>query len=48
MAGPVNNEFEGICYTIAIGSAVKNIYRLGSTWYVYTIEDPDQTEVDSA
>lgn len=48
MAGPVNNEFEGIRYTIAIGSAVKNIYRLGSTWYVYTIGDPDQTEIDSA
>lgn len=29
-----NGEFEGIRYTIIIGSAEKYLYRLGSTWYV--------------
>ena len=48
MAEPVNNEFEGIRYTILIGSAVKNIYRLGASWYVYTIEGPGPTETDSS
>lgn len=48
MAEPVNNEFEGIRYTILIGSAVKNIYRLGSSWYVYTSEGPGPTEADSS
>lgn len=48
MAEPVNNEFEGIRYTILIGSAVKNIYRLGASWYVYTIEGPGPTEADSS
>ena len=27
-------EFEGIRYTIIIGSAEKYLYRLGSQWYV--------------
>lgn len=31
-----NNEFEGIRYTILIGSAEKYIYRLGDRWYVNT------------
>ena len=31
-----NGEFEGIRYTVKIGSAEKNIYRLGSMWYVDT------------
>ena len=48
MAEPVNNEFEAIRYTILIGSAVKNIYRLGASWYVYTIEGPGPTEADSS
>ena len=48
MAEPVNNEFEGIRYTILICSAVKNIYRLGASWYVYTIEGPGPTEADSS
>lgn len=48
MAEPVNNEFEGIRYTILIGSAVKNIYRLGASWYVYTIEGSGPTEADSS
>lgn len=48
MAEPVNNEFEGIRYTILIDSAVKNIYRLGASWYVYTIEGPGPTEADSS
>lgn len=48
MAEPVNNEFEGIRYTILIGSAVKNIYRLGASWYVYTIEGPGPMEADSS
>ena len=48
MAESVNDEFEGIRYTILIGSAVKNIYRLGSSWYVYTIDDPAHTEADAS
>ena len=48
MAEPVNNEFEGIRYTILIGSAVKNIYRLGSSWYVYTSDGSSLTEADSS
>lgn len=32
--GPAANEFEGIRYTVLIGSAEKYIYRLGSRWYV--------------
>lgn len=29
-----SGEFEGIRYTIIIGSAEKYLYRLGSMWYV--------------
>ena len=29
-----DGEFEGIRYTVIIGSAEKYIYRLGSKWYV--------------
>lgn len=32
-----DNEFEGIRYTVLIGSAEKYIYRLGSKWYVEPI-----------
>ena len=29
-----DGEFEGIRYTVLIGSAEKYLYRLGSQWYV--------------
>ena len=41
---PAEDEFEGIRYTVLIGSAVKNIYRIGSTWYV----EPVYVEVDTS
>ena len=41
---PVDHEFEGIRYTVLIGSAEKYIYRLGSKWYV----EPCQVEVDTS
>ena len=31
-----SNEFEGIRYTVIIGSAEKYIYRVNHTWYVMT------------
>lgn len=31
-----DGEFEGIRYTVIIGSAEKYLYRLGSQWYVDT------------
>ena len=34
MSEPVEHEFEGIRYTVLIGSAEKYIYRIGSAWYV--------------
>ena len=34
VAVPVENEFEGIRYTVIIGSAEKYIYRAGHDWYV--------------
>ena len=40
----VDDEFEGIRYTVLIGSAEKYIYRIGSRWYV----TPIHTEVDSS
>ena len=43
-ASPVDDEFEGIRYTVLIGSAEKYIYRTGSRWYV----EPVRTEVDSS
>ena len=39
-----DNEFEGIRYTVLIGSAEKYIYRTGSRWYV----EPVRMEVDSS
>jgi len=44
MACPVQNEFEGIRYTILIGSAEKYIYRVRSKWYV----EPAFVEVDTS
>ena len=41
---PTDNEFEGIRYTVLIGSAEKYIYRLGSAWYV----EPAHVEVDTS
>ena len=41
---PADNEFEGIRYTVLIGSAERNIYRVGSSWYV----EPTNVEVDSS
>ena len=41
---PVDHEFEGIRYTVLIGSAERYIYRLGSKWYV----EPCQVEVDTS
>ncbi len=41
---PADNEFEGIRYTVLIGSAEKYIYRLGSAWYV----EPNHVEVDTS
>ena len=43
-ASPVDDEFEGIRYTVLIGSAEKYIYRTGSRWYV----EPVRMEVDSS
>ena len=31
-----DHEFEGIRYTVLIGSAEKYLYKLGSRWYVDT------------
>ena len=44
MAEPAADEFEGIRYTVLIGSAEKYIYRLGSAWYV----EPAHVEVDTS
>ena len=48
MAEPVTDEFEGIRYTILIGSAEKYIYRSGLKWYVIVSEEPIHVEVDSS
>ena len=37
------DEFEGIRYTVLIGSAEKYLYRTGDTWYVSSVH----AEVDS-
>ena len=37
-------DFKGIRYTVLIGSAERNIYRVGSSWYV----EPTNVEVDSS
>ena len=34
MAASVGNEFEGIRYTVIIGSAERYIYKAGHAWYV--------------
>lgn len=34
---PVEDELEGIRYTVLIGSAEKYIYRIGAKWYVTPI-----------
>ena len=34
VAVPVEDEFEGIRYTVIIGSAEKYIYKAGHAWYV--------------
>ncbi|ERL22340.1 hypothetical protein HMPREF1986_00604 [Oribacterium sp. oral taxon 078 str. F0263] len=44
VAEPVEDEFEGIRYTVLIGSAEKYIYRMGTQWYVH----PVHTEVDTS
>ena len=41
---PAEEEFEGIRYTVLIGSAEKYIYRSGNRWYV----EPVRMEVDSS
>ena len=32
-----SNEYEGIRYTVLIGSAEKYLYRIGGKWYVESI-----------
>ena len=44
VAAPADHEFEGIRYTVLIGSAEKYIYRTGNRWYV----EPVRMEVDSS
>lgn len=44
IAAPVDDEFEGIRYTVLIGSAEKYLYRTGNRWYVV----PIRTEVDTS
>ena len=34
VAAPVEDEFEGIRYTVIIGSAERYIYKAGHDWYV--------------
>ena len=34
MAAPVEDEFEGLRYTVIIGSAERYIYKAGHDWYV--------------
>ena len=44
VAEPVEDEFEGIRYTVLIGNAEKYIYRIGTKWYVH----PINMEVDTS
>ena len=37
VAEPVDHEYEGIRYTVLIGSAEKYIYRTGTQWYVVPV-----------
>ncbi len=43
VAEPVENEFEGIRYTVLIGSAEKYIYRIGTKWYVNPVRTKEDT-----
>lgn len=43
VAEPVENEFEGIRYTVLIGSAEKYIYRIGTKWYVNPVQTKEDT-----
>ena len=43
VAEPVEDEFEGIRYTVLIGSAEKYIYRTGSKWYVNPVRTKEDT-----
>ena len=43
VAEPVENEFEGIRYTVLIGSAEKYIYRTGTKWYVEPVRAEEDT-----
>ncbi len=43
VAEPVEDEFEGIRYTVLIGSAEKYIYRIGTQWYVETVRAEEDT-----
>ena len=42
-ASPVDHEFEGIRYTVLIGSAEKYIYRTGTKWYVEPVRAEEDT-----
>ncbi|MBR1757722.1 MAG: hypothetical protein IJ744_03205 [Lachnospiraceae bacterium] len=42
VAEPVENEFEGIRYTVLIGSAEKYIYKVGTQWYVEPIHNTEE------
>ena len=44
VAAPSDHEYEGIRYTVLIGSAEKYLYRTGSKWYV----QPVHAEVDTS
>lgn len=44
VAAPACDEFEGIRYTVLIGSAEKYMYRTGNRWYV----EPVREGVDSS
>ncbi len=43
VAEPVEDEFEGIRYTVLIGSAEKYIYRTGAQWYVEPVRAEEDT-----
>ena len=43
VAAPVEDEFEGIRYTVLIGSAEKYIYRTGTKWYVEPVRAEEDT-----
>ena len=43
IAAPVEDEFEGIRYTVLIGRAEKYIYRTGTKWYVEPVRAEEDT-----